>query len=246
MVFCLNYIQYKVEIPSFPLQNKFIFIYGEEYVNRVEIEQEGNNSLDVKFYLTSKVNDKENARKLTIELLENILNIISYRFNISYNSTPIAYFTKGKRHVYGRDSSITIDMKMVIGDFSSELTDSMKKPELIRELRENPYHIIFRRIMPIKDTISKYLLLYSLLALINGDKQKEVDKFIKKNDPNYKVMSRIRTDGTEEVKSVYTTLRNKVGHITTNEEIDRIGKDMESNMSGLISLVKKAIELEHR
>ncbi|MGG7619540.1 hypothetical protein [Bacillus coreaensis] len=238
----MNYIQYKVEIPSFPLPNKFIHKYDSEYVIRVEIEQESNNLLDVRFYFTDKVNDKERARNFTNDLLGDILHIVSYRFSISYNSIPIAYYSDGNRYVYGTASSTTLGLKQIIGDFSSELSDSLKNSKFIKELNSNPYHIFLRKIMLIDDTIAKFLLLYSLLALINGDKQKRVEKFIAEHDPNNELMTRKRTDGTEETKSVYTSLRNKVGHVTDKEEIHTIITGMERTMNSLISLVKKAIE----
>lgn len=237
----MNYVQYEVLVNRFPLE-KYKFEYDYEKVKFVEMVWNGESCLNATFYLSDDVNDEEEAKSLTNDLLKDIMNLISYRFNLNYNAYLVAFYRNGKRIVYGRAVMRSFATLQVIGDYTEELSEGLRNNELLKELRYNPYHHLFRGIISIQDVISKYLLLYSLISLIKEDNQNKIDQFIATYEPNGEKMSRIRTSGKEETKSVYTTLRNKVGHITTNEDIRSITQDMNRTMDGLIRLTKIVIK----
>lgn len=171
---------------------------------------------------------------------------MSYKFDTPYNDFYVSeYFKDGKRTVFGKASFTALSLLQVIGDNTVDIKEKIKDESLLKELRENDFYKMLRDILAVKDTMTKYLLLYSLLYLINEDSQNKVERFIDLNELNVEKMGRLRSDGRLEMKSIYTTLRNKVGHITKSEDINMVAKDMNRTMGRLIRLVKIAIEQTH-
>ncbi|WNF35686.1 hypothetical protein RJD24_14655 [Bacillaceae bacterium IKA-2] len=167
---------------------------------------------------------------------------MSYQFDIAYKEYyPSEFYNNGKRIVNLRSSSTTFSTSQVIGDNTVFFKKEFENEQLLDKLRNSPYYMMLRTILSVDDTMTKYILLYSLLYLLNKDSQNQVNRFIKEFEPNVEDMTRIRSSGEPEEAPVYTTLRNRIGHISTDENIVTVIKEMERTMPGLLRLVKISI-----
>lgn len=240
----MNYIEYIAEINA-PLSNSLIIDYNTSEITNIEVEKQ-DSELILRFHFEDTNIKEEEVYEATHQLAFDIANLISYRFNLGCRSLHRSVFCRnGKRTSYGRGISIGISTMQIIGDNTIQIKESFKDKDFLRELRNNPYHLMFREIMLVNHTLSKYLLLYSLIHLLCGDNQKNVEVFVKANEQNVEIMERKRSDGKNEKMTVYTTLRNRIGHMGTDEDINSLTEDMSRTIYGLIRLVKIAIEQTH-
>lgn len=102
------------------------------------------------------------------------------------------------------------------------------------------YYLLFRSALGLTDTLSRFMGIYNIVLLLCDDKQKEVDKFVLSVQP--KVPKTQRPDKqTKFLESVYTKLRNQVGHVRKNTTIDGTKNEMAIHLEGLIEVAKELI-----
>jgi len=66
---------------------------------------------------------------------------------------------------------------------------------------------IYRTALGINDKISQYLVFYGVLLILKGEKQKEVDKYIKAEIPDI-----LMVNGNNGVETIITRVRNMIAH----------------------------------
>jgi hypothetical protein len=241
----MNFIEYIADI-NVPLSNSFVIHYNRKRITNIEIEKTESNILTFRFNLENGSLTEEEVKDATHQIAIDMINLISYLFNLSYKGLHTSVFCRnGKKIQYGRATFSSFATLQIIGDNTLQIKEKFKDKSLLQELRNNPYHSMLREILSVNHTLSKYLLLYSLIYLISEDNQNRVETFIKGNEPNVEMMERIKSNGTTEYKSVYTTLRNRIGHMNKDETIDNLTKDMSRTLNGLIRLAKLAVEETH-
>jgi hypothetical protein len=103
------------------------------------------------------------------------------------------------------------------------------------------YHNLFYSALNFKDPLSKFMALYSIVLTLCKDSQEKVDQFILAFQPSIMTNSphRPRRSGVSE--TIYTRLRNEVGHIRPHTTIEQTEQEMEKNLNGLILVVKELI-----
>jgi hypothetical protein len=240
----MNYIEYIADINA-PLSNSFKIDYDTSKVTKIEVEKQ-DTSLILRFHFEDTNIKEEEVYESTHQLAIDITNLISYKFNLGSKSLHRSVFCRnGKRTLYGWGDITGFATMQMIGDNTLQIKEGVMDEALLKELRSNPYHSMFREIMLVNHTLSKYLLLYSLIYLICGDNQKKVEAFVKDNEQNVEIMGRKRSNGETEYTTVYTTLRNRIGHMSTDEGISSLTEDMTRTMNGLIRLARIAIEQTH-
>lgn len=91
--------------------------------------------------------------------------------------------------------------------------------------------------------IGKYLLLYLILLTHFQDEQRQVDNFIRKHEAGVVETPRptLKQGGTPVSETVYTRLRNEVGHHRPGVSQTTTMQEIEQHTPGLIALVKKMI-----
>jgi len=103
------------------------------------------------------------------------------------------------------------------------------------------YYPLFRSALKLEDIVGRFFYLYSILLLIEGDSQKNVDIFIRNQRPNVSQSPRPKSKNTME--TVYTRLRNEVGHVRANATFENTKAEMAQHVGDLADLVKIAIKL---
>ncbi|MNF00567.1 hypothetical protein D3C80_1994140 [compost metagenome] len=91
-----------------------------------------------------------------------------------------------------------------------------------------------------RDLFTRYMLLYGILYFIYRS-QPKVDEFIwstNNNEKEYKSTLKKK----KEPETIYTYLRNQVGHTQKNSDLNEVVKQMSIHVNQLMEYVKKAIK----
>lgn len=100
----------------------------------------------------------------------------------------------------------------------------------------------FRAALSLGDPLARFMSLYNIVLSLCNDSQEDVDAFVLSVDPATPTNApfRPRRSGTPE--TVYTRLRNQVGHVRTGTTIDGTRAEMQANLSGLVKMAKTLID----
>ncbi len=104
------------------------------------------------------------------------------------------------------------------------------------------YYELFRSALGLNDPLSKFMALYNIVLSICNDLQEDVDAFVLSVQPGVdrNPPFRPRKSGTQE--TVYTRLRNQVGHRRSGTTIEETKGQMEVNLRGLVEVAKNLID----
>ncbi len=91
------------------------------------------------------------------------------------------------------------------------------------------------------DPLSKFMTLYSIILTLCHDKQENVDKFVLSVQPSVATNLPYRPRRSGLPETVYTRLRNQVGHVRPGTTIEGTISEMEANMSNLVIITKELI-----
>jgi len=105
-----------------------------------------------------------------------------------------------------------------------------------------PNYVLFRSALGATDSASKFLALYQILALLNGDNQDKIDKFILDQGKVPVTKTKPQKNGTFKDETLYTRLRNEYMHVRSGVTLAATRAEMEANLNDLISLVQTAIK----
>lgn len=211
-------------------------------IKKIIIEAKGEKIIFL-FELTD-VFDKSEALSVTSPIVELMINRISFKFSIKIEN---ANCNSWSPRVQGDDKSIVLE-DIWIG---SNVIESIMMPgeksrnQLIKELEvptsaRDIYLPQFRFAINQDNSLSKFMLLYNLLLMLNNDKQSMVDKCIINIDGNTQVSPQPHKKGNTE--TIYTRLRNEVAHIRENAIQSKIFEEIKSNVGVFQEIVKKRIE----
>lgn len=105
------------------------------------------------------------------------------------------------------------------------------------------YHLMstYRSALKVKNPVDRFLCLYNILLLKNGDNQKAVDIFIQTHDPGVATSPSPKFPGV--IETVYTRLRNEFSHIRSGTTFDRTRQEMEQNLAGLKEMAGRACQI---
>jgi hypothetical protein len=89
------------------------------------------------------------------------------------------------------------------------------------------------------DPVARFMFFYNILLQLHNDSQKQIDDFIRKEMTN--IPQSPRPDKPRLIETIYTRLRNEVGHTRTGATSEQTSKEIKENVMGLQTLVKAAI-----
>lgn len=106
---------------------------------------------------------------------------------------------------------------------------------------------LFRSARLSESPVEEFIHLYNLLLMFLGDSQKAVDHFIEHEEP----ATPLEPSGNPKAKAgetetVYTRLRNELGHPRKDTNLNATKAEMARRAGNLAALTKKAIELYHK
>jgi hypothetical protein len=240
-------IEYEVFINHYVglyFEKDFIIDFNHELITKVELipmseAKEEPCKLKVIFYLSHPYK-KNTFMPAADELLNIILDYLAFEYGISI---------KGTRYLDGVYLSYHA---VVTHGFTKEQIAKMEAD--IPRCKSDPYKRLYRAALQIVDPIARFMFLYSILFDVldaeNKFGQSAIDLFIRKNCKDVynraedRKSTKIPKDNkTPRQETIYTWLRNQVGHTQSDSEIIAVGRKIEEKLEEFSSIVKKAIKL---
>jgi hypothetical protein len=99
---------------------------------------------------------------------------------------------------------------------------------------------LFRSARQSLSPVEEFMHLYNILLMLHNDHQPTVDAFIKSQEPG---VQETLSPHTSKMETVYTKLRNELGHKRAGVNLEDTKREMGHRLPGLIALTKRAIEL---
>lgn len=218
---------------------------------RVEVAApETPNLADATLWLSAALNGnftQEQARSAADRAVAIVVNRISY-FWSSPLGTPLFSEANhetidaiGERVLGVSQGIVFLDMvggvAVVTNEQLGELEQFLAQPAHPGE----SFFELFRLGLQCKDPIALFLCLYGILLLTQGDAQRRVDDFVESEGTPRTEPSTRPNAKLDDRDTIYTSLRNAVGHPKSEASIASVRQEMERHISGLVTLAKKAI-----
>jgi hypothetical protein len=208
-------------------------------VSKAEIEAPNGHEIHGTIHLTAVASLNE-ARALAAEVHRVALDRIVFNHGIAIENprrTSEQYSPPGAVDAF---SDVGTRVGVVLGIDPAQLKDELERPSppgegnygLFRSARQSLGHV------------EEFMHLYHILLMLcnqqyQEEKQKRVEDFIKNQDPN--VQQKPDPRDPKVMETVYTRLRNKLGHKRAGVNLEDTKREMGHWLPGLIALTQRAI-----
>lgn len=219
-------------------------------ISKVHIEATDDN-VKISFYV-SDVQSASEASNLTQSMLEDLLDRLSFSLGVPVGPAKLCGASV-KREIPVSNGSMSkiVDVQCTdIGTFSDNVTivknldpQSTQTIQNALEQKQMPgiqYFNRFRVALQNTDPVARFMDLYRILLSIFDDNQKQVDQFIQAAEPNVPISP--RPDKPHIKETIYTRLRNEIGHLRPNVVPSHTREEIKHWVSPMVGLVKKAID----
>jgi hypothetical protein len=187
--------------------------------------------------------DFEDAEAIANGILPSILNRLAFHRNVPVGEP---HFTGGTlpKDASGSTYTVRSDRLLMWDQAIPVLTlDEDTRQDLAR-LLEQPYtdhylYSAYRFAGNQNDPVARFMFLYNILLQINSDSQQWVDAFILSEVPS--VPQSPRPDRPNVIETVYTRLRNEVGHRRPGTSPEQTRREIQDNVAPFQELVRTAI-----
>jgi hypothetical protein len=222
-----------------------VFNPGEPGVEKVEIEGPKGDELLTTVYLAS-VTTREEGRALATTVNTAALDRISFFYNIAIEDAQVtdAQFSlinpPPGDHIQldvGEFLLLGENLRVVLGVSAPNLQAKLEQASPDGESRFG----LFRAARQSTGPVEEFMHLYNLLLMICNDEQRDVDAFIRQEEPGVPQAPSPRYPGVME--TIYTRLRNELAHPRKGVDLHDTKAEMANRVGGLMSLTKRAIEL---
>jgi hypothetical protein len=209
-------------------------------VEKIVIETQDGKQLRITFHLAD-VFALEDAQPIVEGILPSIVNRLAFHQNVPIREP---YFTGASlpKDASGTSHRVIADAILLWDSAAPVLTLGEDKCGELARLLEQPHedhdlYTLYRSSINQSDPVARFMFLYSILLQLHDDKQRQVDDFIREEAPNVPQSSSPKG----RVETVFTRLRNEVGHsrVGTTPELTR--REIKENVIGLQNLVRKAL-----
>ncbi|MDB9488679.1 hypothetical protein PN492_19355 [Dolichospermum circinale CS-537/01] len=126
-------------------------------------------------------------------------------------------------------------------DFGSSQESEIKSLLEQDNLNRFIYCDLFCFAIELTDPISKFMILYYIILDLCNDNQDDVDQFIISFEPNVPTNPPYRTRRSGVSETIYTRLRNQIGHARRGTTMEHTRSEMATNLKGLIAIAKELI-----
>jgi hypothetical protein len=210
-------------------------------VDKVVLKTGDDRLLRITFHLRD-VFDETEADTIATGILPSIINRIAF-----YRDVPVGepFQTGFSIPKDASEKSFSVMSAIRIKDSARPLLTlgDDTRGEIKRKL-EQPYthhdlYSAYRFAGYQDDPVARFMFLYNILLQLNSDLQREVDDFIRSQEPN--VAQSASPEFTGVMETVYARLRNEVGHIRAGSTPERTQAEIRANLPAFQKLVKTAI-----
>jgi hypothetical protein len=225
--------------------DRFEFISSETGVEKVEIEGPNGDEIHTTVFFASvpsRDEGKSLAEKVTTAALDRIAfhhgvvienpRITGHQFSPLRPQPGVIEVECGEYACVGNAASL------VLGIAAATLRSKLEQASPPGERNYGLLRSARQSLSPVEE----FLHLYNILRMICGDSEEKVDTFIVTHEPIVpQTQHPLKAPGKTE--TVYTRLRNEFGHNRTGANLATTKTEMANRLGGLVSLVKRAIEL---
>jgi hypothetical protein len=211
-------------------------------VEKIVIETQGDKQMTAVFHLTNVFTETE-ANAVTRDILASIINRLAFELDLSIGEPHLRGFSLPKD---ASSSSYAVSSGLlVMWDVAAPVIapGDKRRQELARLLEQPSPHSdlysAYRFAGNQSDAVARFMFLYNILLQLHNDSQRQVDDFIRKEAPAVSQSPSPRNPHMTE--TVYTRLRNEVGHIRAGVTPEQTRTEIEDNVATLQALVKVAI-----
>jgi hypothetical protein len=211
-------------------------------VEKILIETRDDERMTVVFHLTDVFTETE-ADAVTTDILASIINRLAFELDLSIGEPHFRRFSLPKD---ASGSSYTVSSGLlVMWDVAAPVIvpGDTRRQELARLLEQPSPHpdlySAYRFAGNQSDAVARFMFFYNILLQLHNDSQRQVDDFIRKETPT--VSQSLSPRNPPVMETVYTRLRNEVGHIRLGVTPEQTRTEIEDNVAALRALVKVAI-----
>lgn len=215
-------------------------------IDRIVIETQGDKQLTIVFHLVD-VFSKADADALTKDIADDIVNRLAFEVVLSIDQPHRTGLTLPK-DTSGSRSTLTVSNNLRWNVEAPPIEPGPTERQELTKLLEQPGHNLYsayRFALNQSDAVARFMWLYNILLQLEGgsrqwqkQKQKPVDNFIRSVEPDVKQSQR---PGEQYEETIYSRLRNEVGHKRPDATPQKTRDEIKENVSGLQELVKEAI-----
>lgn len=213
-------------------------------VEKFVLVTEDDKSLKITVHLINVFTFDE-AGAIIRDVLPPLLDKLAFHHNVAIDEP---HLTSGSLPKDESGSFYTVQKGLMVTwsvAASSHTLDDGEREELAQELGQPPSHpalyALYRFTRNQGDHVARFMFLYNILLQLNDDLQPQVDKFIREQVPGVPQTPSPRKSGRYE--TLYTRLRNEVGHGRSGVDPAQTHLEIEENVEEFEELVRKAILL---
>ncbi len=241
----LNYFEYTARTKNFDCYGSVEFNPGDSKIEKVIIEVNDKDSISIKFVFSDLVNAK--IEEVHDHIEKNLLDSLINKIIFNTHSTVISDVSidrlvyRGNIEVYGGKVDINCKAKIV----TTYDINNLKQIFESKYVNNNGWYNMYRVVHSIKDPKARYMLLYGIITLMHNNlKQWKIDKIInavcQKN--NIPVEYRDNNKYKNNEDTIYTWLRNEIGHPVQATKPEEVFKEIEVYVEHLSQIVKIIIK----
>jgi len=222
---------------------------GQAPIQKVTIESDGADTLRLTFHVAQVVSEMD-ARLVCDTLAEELTEKIAFHEVVAVGRPRFSGSTLTRQEVNADGTTHPVVQAGVSirasASFSAVAIRALS-PSLLSALQSGPrttspgraYYSLFRTALDQEDVLARYMACYGILLLLCGDNQAAVDACIRAEEPG--VLETARPDKPKIQETVYTRLRNQVGHVRKGVTVESTRTEMDSHIGGLLSLTRVLI-----
>ena len=244
---------YRIKLPNIVWKSFEVPLQPPPITSATLTTNDDGTELTIQTHYTGAV-EPEQARMLTEEATRKIINRLAYHLNV-FLQEPI-YIAGSITAIHSdghKDHFVSCVEHLGLTDsatrthyYGDEATDCLKeKLGTTLPIPGEAQYDLYRTLLAGSDSVAKFLSFYLVLMSFHDDKQPEVETFIRRWEPTVRYE---KTDPPRERKmdwtqeTVYTRLRNQVGH-SRQVSLRDTRAEMDTYLTGLMNLVRKCIEI---
>jgi hypothetical protein len=224
----------------------FSFNPSEPGIEKVEIEGPTGYEIVSTVHLAA-VATREEGVAIATKANTTALNRISFFHNIAIEDAQVtgsafSLLNPPPGHLTldtGDVLTIGETLRMVHGISAQALRADLERTSPPGEKRFGLFRLARQSVSPVEEFVTLYNILQMLTSA--DDDQADVDTFIRREEPT--VLQTPSPHKPKIMETVYTRLRNELGHTRAGVNLDETKKEMADHLGGLIALTKRAIEL---
>ena len=234
-----NYVRYKAIVDGLVLSRPIEFEPANcQFIKKVFLKNflEGaSKNFAITFYLIDSAPVNVTGNELFIKERDNIVDNIKFELNQYFGELICNDSCISNRHSLAKD----IICSVVVPSEDEELKMIEESGRNNRELSQEEK--MYCDILSVKNKTLQYMLFYSMLEM-KFSKQDKIDDFICEKNSSVQKFPKKEKRGKNSDVTIYTRLRNDIGHAKGDVEIASTVQKIEGCLPNLKKYVKLALE----